>query len=220
MGQTACDPPNVLPVRGFTLIELLVVVAIIAILAAIAVPNFLEAQTRAKIARVRADMRSLATGIETYRVDDSSYPPPFGVSVGGRDSWAVLSTPVAYLTDPSIDDPFVYNLHPPKSKRLIYEAVNRRNQMIETPPSPPQSVGPEGQRVIWWWIASRGPDGSLGFRPSDPEAPLVLKFYEADINPDGWLSVVYDPTNGTTSLGNIYRAGGQFHGFAGQTMNR
>ena len=60
--------------RAFTLIELLIVVAIIAILAAIAVPNFLEAQTRSKVSRSLADMRSIVTGIESYRVDNNSYP--------------------------------------------------------------------------------------------------------------------------------------------------
>ena len=53
--------------RAFTLIELLVVVAVIAILAAIALPNFLEAQTRAKVSRVAADLRTIATALETYR---------------------------------------------------------------------------------------------------------------------------------------------------------
>jgi prepilin-type N-terminal cleavage/methylation domain-containing protein len=59
---------------GFTLIELLVVVAIIAILAAIALPNFLEAQTRAKVSRARADLRTVVTALETYRVDWNGYP--------------------------------------------------------------------------------------------------------------------------------------------------
>jgi type II secretion system protein G len=59
---------------GFTLIELLVVVGIIAILASIAVPNFLEAQTRAKISRACADHRTLSVAIETYAVDQLKYP--------------------------------------------------------------------------------------------------------------------------------------------------
>ena len=69
--------------KGFTLIELLIVVAIIAILAAIAVPNFLEAQVRSKISRVRNDLRSLATAIESYRVDNTAYPL-WGQETNGR----------------------------------------------------------------------------------------------------------------------------------------
>src|SRR5271156_4666163 len=60
--------------KGFTLIELLIVVAIIAILAAIAIPNFLQAQVRAKVSRTQADMASMATAIEAYCVDNSWYP--------------------------------------------------------------------------------------------------------------------------------------------------
>ena len=55
--------------KGFTLIELLIVVAIIGILAAIAVPNFLNAQIRSKIARGYADMKSLATAVHSIRID-------------------------------------------------------------------------------------------------------------------------------------------------------
>ena len=50
------------------MIELLIVVAIIAILALIAVPNFLEAQVRAKVSRVKSDMRNVATALEVENV--------------------------------------------------------------------------------------------------------------------------------------------------------
>ncbi|MCA9426022.1 MAG: prepilin-type N-terminal cleavage/methylation domain-containing protein [Candidatus Omnitrophica bacterium] len=54
---------------GFTLIELLIVIAIILILIAIALPNFLEAQLRAKTTKSQSEMRTLATAIESLRAE-------------------------------------------------------------------------------------------------------------------------------------------------------
>ena len=92
--------------KAFTLIELLIVVAIIGILAAIAVPNFLNAQIRARIARVQADVRTIALAVETYRVDSNDVPPD--MNTGPWPTYmvshiAVLTTPIAYLTEIPVD---------------------------------------------------------------------------------------------------------------------
>src|SRR3989339_574532 len=89
--------------RAFTLIELLIVVAIIGILAAIAVPNFLNAQTRATIARCMADIKAIANSLEMYHSDQNNYPE-------GRGKWAIfglnkLTSPIAYIASVP-QDPF------------------------------------------------------------------------------------------------------------------
>ena len=60
--------------KGFTLIELLIVVAIIGIIAAIAIPNLLNAIQRGKQKRTMADMRAVGTAVEAYAVDNNFYP--------------------------------------------------------------------------------------------------------------------------------------------------
>ena len=102
-------------VAGFTLIELLIVVAIIAILAAIAVPNFLEAQVRSKVSRVHSDLRAVTIGIEAYRIDNNAYPLYYNADDGNlllsRTAWEatvlpyLLTSPVSYLAS-LMTDPF------------------------------------------------------------------------------------------------------------------
>ncbi|HKY31912.1 MAG TPA: type II secretion system protein GspG [Candidatus Polarisedimenticolia bacterium] len=59
---------------GFTLIELLIVVAIIGIIAAIAIPNLMNAMDRAKQKRTMADIKAIQNGLEQYAIDMNNYP--------------------------------------------------------------------------------------------------------------------------------------------------
>ena len=62
--------------KGFTLIELMVVIAIIAILAAILIPNFMHARAQAQTSGCEANEKQIATALEEYAVDhNGSYGP-------------------------------------------------------------------------------------------------------------------------------------------------
>lgn len=67
---------------GFTLIELLVVVVIIGILAAIAIPIFLNQRNSARNASVESDLRNIATVMETYYTQNDEYPTAADLTAG------------------------------------------------------------------------------------------------------------------------------------------
>jgi type II secretion system protein G len=189
--QGATRGGTILP-RGFTLIELLIVVAIIAILAAIAVPNFLEAQTRSKVARTHTDLRTIATALEAYRVDFNRYPRvELGTAVAGR--LAPVTTPVAYLSSVPMD-PFFRKTQSGLGgfdPQYVYCSGNIYfgNVLIFNTSTYIGSIHS---------LAGRGPDSDINFGGYCMAHPVAIS---SGANVRG----AYDPTNGTSSPGDILR---------------
>lgn len=187
--------------KAFTLIELLIVIAIIAILALIAVPNFLEAQVRAKVSRVHGDMRSIATAIEAYAVDWGSYMPSTaeidGAS-GEEAAYQALTTPVAFMT--SIPrDPFTEKGSKGSGGQDDYRVVFKYMRVTENTNAGNVLCREKGHV---WLLGSLGPAMRLT-PPSDPNAGSTSpRSIVAGLSDGIW---VYDSTNGTMSFGQIIR---------------
>jgi prepilin-type N-terminal cleavage/methylation domain-containing protein len=242
--------------KAFTLIELLIVVAIIAILAAIAVPNFIEAQTRAKISRTKNDMRTLTTALESYMTDYNSYPPclqngvpapPRGQGPAYPTGMLRLSTPIGYITQAIYPNPFnatqrisassaaaiaqaganptpatVFPVdfpNDPAFRSYLYHSGSNQFRSLDlnstyVPPTNPDDKQPARK----WILHSPGPTlyyfnlgGVLANSSGDPGTAGSLY---ADC-----MNLVYDPTNGTSSFGAIWRVGGTAgNSFYGQQM--
>ncbi len=187
---------------GFTLIELLVVVAIIGILAAIAIPNFLNAMARARVARAKSEMTMLASMLECYYVDQNCYPPSCGVGPYFDPSWYAnpvslrlipLTTPVAYMSSVPKGDPFPPNALPDVTAPIFddydtYDYMDSANR---------RGWGSGTTSGGVWRLASSGPDRMQAWGGSTME--ISTNAHQ--------LGVDYDPTNGTISGGDIVRVG-------------
>lgn len=217
---------------AFTLIELLIVVAIIGILAAIAVPNFLNAQARAKIARSYADIKAINTALEIFRLDKNVLLVDFWDddttigqermkevfnSVGGKGQndrggttgiLAPLTSPIAYMSSIP-QDPFA---------AFKGEAVTGFNDTTST------LIAADQLQPVTYLYFDNDPEisgrecGALVFcsQPFGDVPPLeegeyVLVAYGPDArrnNPPGY-GLPYAASNGLASIGDIWlRSGG------------
>ncbi len=174
---------------AFTLIELLIVVAIIGILAAIAVPNFLNAQIRAKVARVEAELKTCSTAIETYRLDNGYYPTyrnPLDLDPAPHFLPVSLTTPVAYLSS------------------LFDEVFPARNA--------PESIPSEHE--FHYFNRRQSPDfvatREEAYFQKSPGAGTTKEWFAFSHGPDTWgdgCMIPYAASNGLLSSGDIARFG-------------
>ncbi|MGC9326089.1 MAG: type IV pilin protein [Candidatus Hinthialibacter sp.] len=183
---------------GFTLIELLIVVAIIGILAAIAVPNFLNAQVRAKVARAQADMKNIKTALESYQLDYNNFPTARANAITGETGQIALSrrfypltTPVSYMSSIPTD-PFWSQLSAERPDFFDTYDYFDDYSGVHFDNGEPGS----GTRGYSYRLSSAGPDHVMCW--GNPR-----HFFDATHS-----GVDYDTSNGVVSDGDIVTVGG------------
>lgn len=176
--------------RAFTLIELLIVIAIILILIAIALPNFLEAQIRARVTKAKGELRSISIALESYALEWKIYPAQHERNETARTmrglSW--LTTPNQYITSLP-EDPFgEFSADSTVTKHITYEfgGVEKGGNFLDGCPL----------CLEMWALFSNGPDAQQNIRQDSPQ------------HNNGNPTWNYSPTNGTKSIGEIIVWGG------------
>lgn len=194
--------------RGFTLIELLIVIAIILILIAIALPNFLEAQIRAKVTKTKANARTIAVAMDSYLLDFKVYPTDHDWDDLSENGLNQLTTPIQYLKEIP-DEPFstANGLREGHSDEIGWE-------MGSSGPGPhmPSFAWP---KIHAFALFSFGPNVTDDFPCSDawptctttPQVDPCLGDGGGAKGGRAWWT--YNPTNGTKSYGDIVQTGGE-----------
>ena len=188
--------------KGFTFVELSIVVAIIAILAAIAVPTFLEAKTRAAVSRSKSELALLNMAVNSYRLEEGTYP--LNATPGKVDLWdlKVLTTPVVYLSRLPMDTLTTQEARGEKHARALNPIpYHYYNALQHDPQEGLRFLHPETNTHLPGFAAALlwgyGPASALR---ADPGEAVT------QIHPEGEVQILpYDPTNGTTSAGDIYQ---------------
>lgn len=180
---------------GFTLIEILITVGIIAVLAAIAVPNYQTARTRAKVARTYADLRHVGVAITRFYIDSGGNYPTIN-TVDFISRLTPLTTPLAYLAQVP-EDPFAEGLPPSfDTKPDWMQAYKIQGTFVRPFPFEYMYRKPTDN---WSQICTNYAGVSWALKSVGPD--MVPVWFGSK------LLVVYDPSNGTTSFGDIIITG-------------